>query len=342
MHENGGASNFICKNNWGNKYRGNFGLYTNKYVIAGSGRSGTTWILDALASANALRTIFEPLHPQAIPKARPFANAYVAKGAEYRDLRNYLDSIFTGNIKSIWANYRVRPDRLMPRFSNVGDLKELKSYVRRYINLWNNYRQYGVNKGQKGLMIKFIRANLMLGWLEANYDIKILFVVRHPGAVVASQLEKGEEWDASALTQFTKNMLLWRDHLGKHEKFLSKNLTRLELYTTIWCIQNAFSIQESIDSGRPITYYERLITESENEWARITHALRLSNIPESAVISAPSQQSSNISARDLEDNTIRVSRWTQGLSKQDLANMQRVLDEFGVSVYSAHDVIPIS
>jgi len=32
-------------------------------LIAGSGRSGTTWVLDALADANDLRPVFEPLHP---------------------------------------------------------------------------------------------------------------------------------------------------------------------------------------------------------------------------------------------------------------------------------------
>jgi hypothetical protein len=45
-------------------------------IIAGSGRSGTTWVLDALAEANALRPVFEPLHPLAIPQARPFAYRY--------------------------------------------------------------------------------------------------------------------------------------------------------------------------------------------------------------------------------------------------------------------------
>ena len=32
-------------------------------IIAGSGRSGTTWVLDAVAEANQLRTKFEPLGP---------------------------------------------------------------------------------------------------------------------------------------------------------------------------------------------------------------------------------------------------------------------------------------
>jgi hypothetical protein len=32
-------------------------------VVAGYGRSGTTWVQDVLAISNELRPVFEPLHP---------------------------------------------------------------------------------------------------------------------------------------------------------------------------------------------------------------------------------------------------------------------------------------
>ena len=46
-------------------------------IIAGSGRGGTTWILDSIAEANNLRTIFEPLNTVFVPAAKPFAYRYV-------------------------------------------------------------------------------------------------------------------------------------------------------------------------------------------------------------------------------------------------------------------------
>lgn len=288
-----------------------------------------------------MRTVFEPLHPQAIPSARPFSNAYVPRDAEARELRAYMDGVFSGANSSIWADYRVRPDRMVPRLSTLASAKKSKMLVGRYMNLWRNYRKYRHGE-RKGVITKFIRANLMLGWLEANYDLAVLFVVRHPGAVVASQLEKGTEWDARALESFKRDRLLWRDFLGAHEGFLTSSLSNVELYTTIWCIQNALPIEESISKGRPVTYYEKLIAESDSEWSRITGALQLEDIPESRVVSKPSQQSSKTPESGAMDGTSRVSRWQKRFSNAELDSMQKVLDEFHVSIYKAHDVMPLS
>jgi hypothetical protein len=324
-----------------NEYSGKLLLKPKNIVIAGSGRSGTTWILDALADSNDMRTIFEPLHPQAIPSARPYSNAYIPRHADAPDLKSYLDGVFSCKTRSVWSDYRVRPDRMMPTIATFSSVREIRLLLSRYGNLWRNFRKYGHSQ-RSGVITKFIRANLMLGWLEQNFDLSLLFVVRHPGAVVASQLEKGTEWDFRALESFKCDALLWQDYLAAHEAFLKKNLSTIELYTTIWCIQNALPLKEAKETGRSVAYYEKLITESGIEWARIAHSLQLDRTPETETVKAPSQQSSKVSNAGFRNQTYRVSRWQERFSGSDLSAMQRVLDEFRVSVYSAHDVMPLS
>src|SRR5262245_32752648 len=65
-------------------------------IIAGSGRSGTTWVQDVLADANALRPIFEPLHPLAVPQADPFAYRYLRPAVEQAAAAAFLTRVFEG------------------------------------------------------------------------------------------------------------------------------------------------------------------------------------------------------------------------------------------------------
>ena len=85
-------------------------------IIAGLGRSGTTWILDSLAEANGLATLFEPLHPNAVPHAKFFSNRYVRDDSYEPELSKFMDKVFSGDLRSVWAKYRVRPDSLLPYF----------------------------------------------------------------------------------------------------------------------------------------------------------------------------------------------------------------------------------
>ena len=90
-------------------------------VVAGSGRSGTTWVLDTIASENQLRTIFEPLHPVVVKGGLSNACRYLPDDVEDMQLRNFMEDVFLGNYHSMWTDYRVRPDRLRE------DLKSLST-----------------------------------------------------------------------------------------------------------------------------------------------------------------------------------------------------------------------
>ena len=70
-------------------------------VVAGFGRSGTTWIQDVLARTNSLRAVFEPLHPIAIPGAAQYAHTYLAKNDDDEALYRFLSQYFFGSFTPI-------------------------------------------------------------------------------------------------------------------------------------------------------------------------------------------------------------------------------------------------
>jgi hypothetical protein len=71
-------------------------------IIAGSGRSGTTWVLDSLADVNRMRTVFEPLNPAGAPAAAPMAYQYIEAAADAPELMAFMERVFSGNMRCLY------------------------------------------------------------------------------------------------------------------------------------------------------------------------------------------------------------------------------------------------
>src|SRR5690606_40579166 len=105
-------------------------------VIAGTGRSGTTLLLDTLAEANGLRAVFEPLHPAGLREAAPFANRWVAPDAEWPELERFMARALSGRYLGPWPDLRTRPDRLFAPsqpHARVGQYRRLLGRRARYL-----------------------------------------------------------------------------------------------------------------------------------------------------------------------------------------------------------------
>lgn len=311
-------------------------------IIAGSGRSGTTWVLDAIARANNLRTIFEPLNPAGIPSARHLANRYVRDNEDCPELKLFMDRVFSGNLKSLWVNYRIRPERLRLNMHKSESLRQkLGSLKHSYEMLATNYLKYHKDKS-RSLAVKFIRANLMLGWLGANYRAKTLLVVRHPGAVVASKISLGgPNWRYEpVLKQYCDDQKLVQDYLYKFQDTLARSLSPVEGHAVVWCIENALQTCNAERSGQTVVFYEDLFIDSKTEWRRIIESLDLMHLPDKEILSQPSQQVSK-EMRGEKFDSRQLGRWMNDFSKKQLMELDGILKIFNVSFYDAFDPIPI-
>ena len=306
-------------------------------VIAGSGRSGTTWVLDVIAQANGLRTIFEPFHPIGVPAAKLFAHRYVRDDEYCPDLKAFMDKVFSGNLKSLWANYRVRPDRLKPDLANLGSLKA------NYKKLVVHYLKHGKVSTRKKIIVKFIRANLMFGWLSKNYQPRIILLVRHPGAVAASKMQLGgPDWShEKTLKVYMENEKLLYDYLYKVKDKIFKPSSPIVGHTVVWCIENMIPLLEAQKKGYCVTFYEDLILNGQKEWRRIMNFLSLNAVPDREILFRPSQQASR-EMRIKTFNHDQVTKWMNNFSKSDLAEIQRILKIFEVPFYSAFEPTPIA
>ncbi len=309
-------------------------------VIAGFGRSGTTWLQDVIAEANGMRTVFEPLHPDVVRGAQPFAYRFVPPEVEFPDLHFFLGQYFFDDFHSVWADYRVRWDRLLPAPRDLFSYGKLRRLMSRGRSAVDQYSRFRGQRRFSGRIVKFIRANMMLAWLKARFDARIVFVIRHPVPVILSQLREPNVWNPHHLLARYRSDDLLLAHLDVRLKnLLFESLDDIEAHALSWCIENSCALEQARDSGILVVYYEDVLRNGMQEWQKIIDALELDNLPLDAVIARPSQQAWG--KRADAGVVSQYDYWLDSADRSLLEKTQRILDVAGINAYRSDTAVPV-
>lgn len=327
-------------------------IFKSPKIIAGSGRSGTTWILDCLAESNKLATIFEPLHPKCVPSARKFADRYIREEDSVPELQKLIEKIFSGNLKSIWTNYRIRPDRFQPwsdnpafQHPNNNLFSKGQILLSGYKKFFYNYIKYRKKTGS--IIVKFIRANLMLGWISKKFDAKIVLVVRHPASVISSRLRLIEkdgniDWGVkNSLQNYWNDYNFREDYLQKYEELFKSKLSLTTELAVIWCIENKIPIIKAQKNGHCVIFYEDLITNPQQNWKLIVKSLELKNIPDWEIYRKPSHEASE----EINNNVShyhQLNKWKSYLKNDQIFEIDKILKKFNITIYNIKEAMPIN
>lgn len=310
-------------------------------IISGSGRSGTTWVLDVLAKANDMRTAFEPLHPVVLKKISDYSNRFIRDGETHDDLKRYLTNIFSGDFRNTWIDYRVRPDRLVPSLENISGKDKTRAFLAKWKKLFRQSLMYRRNFG-KPVITKFIRANLMYLWLLENFNARIVHIMRHPGAVIESKLRLGgDDWNpTSEMSRYLQQKPVKTWLSGYMDCDEIDDLSSAGQFALIWCIENC--IPMSVTDDRVLTvHFETLAAHDQSVWEQLVNHLDLAKIPTTSQLIKPSQQSRPEDKLTTYDFKMTY-RWRSSLSGKDLKEIDRVLDCFGVGKYSVDLTQPLA
>jgi len=309
-------------------------------IIAGSGRSGTTWVQDSLAKANNMRTLFEPLHPIGVPRAAQFSHQYIPVDETSAELNKFFDQVFSGNMRSLWTNYRIRPDRFNP-LKNSPITVYLHS--KKSIKL---LKQYAFKPELAGYVVKFIRANLMLSWLCHKYKKPAILIVRHPCAVIASRLRlAGADWGADkALQLYRDNQRIVNLVQDEFQIDLAKPMSTASALCAVWCIENVLPMRwadNNLGNNFAVFSYEALMVNPHEQWLNLTNHLGLDNAPDAKILGLPSQQVSP-DMRDKSFTPEHIERWKKNLASDDIKDIAKTLEAFGSDYYSVDSALPLS
>lgn len=206
------------------------------FLVAGSGRSGTTWLADKLNPRRDHRLIFEPFHPAKVPIVSGFHRRQYLRLNELREI--YVQParrVLSGAVRNGWVD----------RF----------------------HRTFVARKR----IVKDIRANLMLGWMRENFpEMPVILLLRHPCAVAESQLSLG--WK-DILDEILDQRQLVEDHLTPMEAEIRSSHDPFERRVFLWCVENYVPLTQLADKGMIVAFYENLMTDPVPELHRINGRL---------------------------------------------------------------------
>lgn len=272
------------------------GDHRDAVFVAGSGRSGTTWLSEIINHRGDYRYIFEPFHPDRVALARPFGyRRYVRPGDEQPELRERARKIVRGEVRGPWV------DRFHRRFV------------------------------ARGRLIKDIRANLMLAWLAAEFpEMPVILLLRHPCAVALSRTRLG--W-RSRLDEFMEQPALVQDFLAPVAEEMRAARTEFERHVFVWCVESYVPLTQLGEGRAHLVFYERLRERPEEEIGGLFHYLGAGarEVPPKA-FRAPSALSRSDSATSSD---AAVDRWRGELSEEQVRRAVEILGYFGLDrVYS--------
>jgi hypothetical protein len=265
-------------------------------LLAGSGRSGTTWMSQIINHGNPYRDIFEPFHPQHVRQAKKWpAMRYVSVESSDDKLAQQIKGLLAGRVRSRWTD----------------------AYNRKHVT---NQR-----------LIKAIRTNLMLGWIRNQYpQVKLLFAMRHPCAVAYSRVKL--KWDTHLDELLSQSALIY-DHLAPYREMIEQaerndNVWRKHL--AMWCIENIVPLRELTPSDAHLMRYEDLCQNFDAEVAALFAYLGR-EVP-TGIRNAARQRSASF-RRDsaiLRGGDL-ISDWQRHVEVEQIDAMLDMLAAFGLS-----------
>lgn len=283
-----------------------------------SPRGGSTWLAEILAkSIPRSALVWEPLfrHKKVFNSViNPFA----------------YPELWKLNVK--WHQY-LPEDKDYPEFEAFFH----KLFNREIVNL-KLYRFNKINTIPSAdlFIYKFCFANNMLPWLTRHFNIKPVLLVRHPCAVVASQLNfKPFHFVYKKPATFKARSV--PDELLHYQDILDSIQTPEESLAARWALNHKLLLDHSQNNINWLTLtYEKLCVAPETELKRLFDYIDrpFPENPEEILYTPSATTSHNSSSsRDIK-NKNQIYSWKQKLSQEQIDNILNIVRRFDINAYS--------
>jgi hypothetical protein len=286
--------------------------YKNSIFLAGSGRSGTTWVSDIINYNNEYRYMFEPFNPSQVRICKGFRRKQYLRPEDRRE--EFL-----------------RPARIILS----GDLR----------SNWIDHLDEGFISWRR--LIKDIRANLMLGWIRANFPgMPMILLLRHPCAVASSKtrLRRIREptlrrrW-MPRLNDFLSQRDLVEDFLEPFVEEMRSARDDFERDIFSWCVENYVPLKQFRPGEMHLTFYERLCEDPNDELGRLgTFLGRSFDNSVFERVNRPSKLSRPKSA--IVSGESLVADWRKHVTDAQLERAVEILGLFGLDKIYSEEVLP--
>ena len=274
--------------------------------LLSSGRSGSTWLGSMLHSMPATRMIFEPFHARrGIASIADYRYRFASSASSQEPLEAGIRAMMARSTWNAWVE----------QFNPVGQFV----YRRRFI--------------------KEVRINLLLPWLlDVFGDCRFVLLLRHPAAVVQSQIKGG--WLLSPERLFEQPGL---QNFGWLQALRNLDVADdpFERNLVFWAIENRVALDAARSAGIPILFYEALCTHPAEQISHLESYLA-TKMP--AAVLEDSSRASWSSAEAVSDYSLeqKISAWQSRISQTQVHAMLRVLEAAGLDTVYSDDPLPLA
>lgn len=293
-------------------------------LLTGAPRSGTTWLMEIFETIPGYSYIFEPFQPEWFPDSLKtgFKNRlYLLPEANWVKGEEYLKNIFTGKIVSRSPLYKYKVNMLINRvFSNK-------------------------------LIVKSVRITRLLPWVEKKFELKkIFFIIRHPCAVVASQLKTGYVGYHNENPPYNNRPPTLKEIINEATEInfikqsiiekLKKINTQEEILATTWCLDSIVPLNQKSKRWDTLIY-EKLVTKGESELESILEKIGEKKSLRSALdqMKIPSLLTQNDAKDLIKNSNLQLSKWKKTLSDKQIERIIKIVNIFDLNFYT-EDIEP--
>lgn len=278
-------------------------------------RGGSTWFMELVASQPGFKYCEEPLNLR-VEEVRKYsgitswAELYEEKADE--KYKRYFDGIFSGNIT----------------FKNPNPLRR-------------NYRFF-----TRRMIVKIIHGGVdRINWFRHNYNVRILYCLRHPIAVSISR----EEFPF--LEHFLKSEYVKRftpEQIDVSKDIISSG-SKLQKGVLAWCLHNSVPLRD-IEKEWAVVTYEQAVLEPRPLIAYMCDKLELPdsdliyarlNTPSSVIYKSDSVTKSIMENSESSSARMRlISKWRDKVDAEAVSSAMELLKLFEIDAYGNNDMLP--
>jgi hypothetical protein len=276
---------------------------TKSVLVCADPRGGSTWLTEMLLTEQKLELIWEPLH------------------LKHNTLFNQLRFCYRQHIpeRTVWPEAKEA-------FARV--------FTGRNLNLWTTlYTSLHQLIKSERLLVKMCRAGLMLPWLTESFvfERKPIFMIRHPFAVVASQL-RHNGWQKLTSTYPIPDSP-FNDIYLEHQPFLQNLTTSHEILTATWCLTNSYILNHPKNNINWISLtYEHLLMEPIRQLTRVYEQWNM-EMPAGMVEKVMLPSKTVIDSSPVHNTDLLLQQWRKYFNEFQIEDMLKILGYFNITLY---------
>jgi hypothetical protein len=289
-------------------------------MIFSTARSGSTWVQEVIASQQNIKFVSEPLLMEGVTRrqlgAEPSWALTMPGGERESVLRDYFDRLFAGRCG--YGSPLIRSEFFRWRYNRV--------------------------------VLKLLRGQDLMNWCEANFDVKIVYLLRHPIPVALSRDEY------KRLPLFLENELFCNAYLSEAQLVRARAIfnhgSELERKVLDWVLQNIVPLKFSNRGNWLCLYYEDIVLNPDPQLQRLINDLDLDDLAGAKArllkASASTHKSDETTQEFLEQGSalgggraFLVEKWLSKVGLAEQRAVQGILDTFDIDVYRADSALPV-